>query len=99
MFSAALEKFRKRKITSAEVAKLIENGILPQWEAARLKDSDLLDLPSQEAGKLYQLMAYQSLRKEAWAAAAEAFTHPTPALVNRAKQYADAANNFAYYIR
>jgi rhomboid protease GluP len=67
-YNAALNRFRKREITGAEFASIIDTEVLPEWTSQKDVLSKLHGLPPRQSMMNSQLVRYMDLRREGWVA-------------------------------
>jgi hypothetical protein len=65
-FNAAIQKAQKQQLSDPELARIIEQEMLPEWRAARERLSAINPVPGVFRQRLADLLEYMKLRQEGW---------------------------------
>lgn len=71
-FNDALERRRGDKLSDDELARIVDQQVLPPWRAYQKRLASLRDLPPAEAKRMANLGRYLALREQGWTAFSEA---------------------------
>ncbi len=94
-FNAAVGKARKGEMTDAEMARFIEEEVLPEWRAARTRLAELNNVPPQDRRLVSDLAQYMRLREEGWVLLVEAGREHDAGKMAQAKEKQAAADQLA----
>jgi len=83
LYDDALARLTERKIDDAEMARIINQQVLPPWHAFRVRFATHRRVMPQQQHFVDELTRYLQLREEAWTATADAFARHDHAAVNQ----------------
>lgn len=71
-FNDALERRRSDKLSDDDLARIVDQQVLPPWRAYQQRLASLRDLPPAEGKRMANLGRYLALREQGWIAFSEA---------------------------
>jgi rhomboid protease GluP len=91
-YNDAVKKRRAGQITDAELAQIVEQEVLPPWEAALRRLEPLKGAAEARPGMVANLLEEMRLRQESWHALIAALRDDDPQAMERFKAKWEAAN-------
>jgi rhomboid protease GluP len=88
-FNGAITQLQQGKITEAEIARILEQEVLPSWRTQREALQQLLTLsrlPARQKQRLTRLVEYMSARQEGWELLREWLRQHDPHTLKRANE-------------
>jgi len=83
IYDEALERVTQGKIDDAEMARIIDQQVLPPWHAFRIRFAGHHRLMPQQQHFADEITRYLQLREDAWIATADAFRRHDHAAINQ----------------
>ena len=83
IYDDALARLTERRIDDAEMARIINQQVLPPWHSFRMRFASHQRVMPQQQHFVEELARYLQLREESWTAAADAFARHDHAAVNQ----------------
>lgn len=91
-YNGALEQRRSNQISDAELARIIDEQVLPGWRRYRGHLGALGHLPAKEARRVADIGRYMDLRERGWAAFSQALRDDDDARASQSKRYQEQAD-------
>lgn len=90
-YNSAVEQARQGRLPDADAARIVEQDVLPEWRNARGRLAELKDVPAAKRELVSTLLEYAKLRQESWELFAAAAKEGNPQKMGLANERAQAA--------
>jgi hypothetical protein len=91
-YNGALERRRTNRLSDAELAKVIDDEIIPPWRGTRRHLATLRHLPASEEQRIEEIARYMLLREQGWQAFSQALHTGDDGQAGAAKSFQQQAD-------
>ena len=91
-YNGALEQRRANQISDLELARIIDEQVLPGWRQYRGHLGKLGHLPPKEAKRTADIGRYMNLREEGWVAFSQALRDDDDVKASQSRKYQEQAD-------